>query len=101
MKRKCPACNELAVEPVVMVDDAAIEWDANDTIWECQNCYAVLSLVIWDVYEDRIHAGFNCVSQEDIGCTVVLHLARNRDEAFDWVDTVKPGHKADTHLNLN
>jgi hypothetical protein len=100
MKHKCPACNRTAVEAVVMVDNTA-DWDANDTIYECQWCHVVISLVVWDVYEDRIHIGLNCVSPEDIGCTIILHMARNLEAACDWTNLVQPGFKADTQMNPN
>lgn len=101
MERKCPACDTIAVEAVVIVDDVE-EWDANDTIYECQWCGVVVSLVIWDVYEDRVHAGINFVSAEDMGSTIILHMARNCDEAWAWTNERQPS--SDCYLaplNLN
>ena len=81
MKHKCPCCGRDAIETITSwcVDD-----HENIVQWECQFCYAIATLVIWDILEDRVHSGINYVSEWEMGDTVVLKLTRNRDEALTW-----------------
>jgi hypothetical protein len=100
MKRKCPSCGEIAVVLVVFRNDDD-EYNANESILECESCYSVANIVAWDANEDRIHAGFDIIMPEDFGALLVIHLTRNCDESWDWVNTHKPYEKHEQTLNLN
>ena len=78
LPKNCPSCD--AIETVHPLFDGP-----DDIVLECIWCYAIVTLVVWNVIEDRIHHGFNCVPMDELGEIVFLHFARNKEDAQDWV----------------
>jgi len=74
MPKFCPLCGTK--------DSVCQVCDANETIVECQWCFAVLTLVVWDMEEDGIHAGINVIETQDM----LLQACATAEDAWKWVE---------------